>query len=399
MKIAASPPAPFVHRRPWLPTSFGFALFLVLVLAWQFRAAGPRKAEPSPSGSAWAIDPEATASLEGFLEDRRAAAPSQNDNRQFQRGIALGLYSQSPGYDYSGLLDEIADHNASRVSFFFNMYQEGKTSTAMDPLMSPAEQEAKVLRAVRQAHERGLEVMAFPLVLLSQPGKREWRGNIEPADVDLWFENYGAHLVRLARLMERHGGEAICIGSEFSSLEKYEGRWRELIAKVREVFTGEVIYSANWDHYEHVGFWDGVDAIGLSGYYELTRSKDPSLEELTASWTRIRDRILEWRAGVEGAPPIVFTEIGYANLDGTNVYPWDYTMQGEPDPAEQALCYEAFMRAWDGRPELEGVYFYNWFGFDTLEDTGYSPRGKPAAQLIRLWYGDLAARPGESARP
>ena len=77
------------------------------------------------------------------------------------------------------------------------------------------------------------------------------------------------------------------------------------------------------------------------------------------------------------------------NQDGANIHPWDYTGSAEPDPAEQALCYESFIRVWHGRPGFAGVFFYNWFGFDTLEDTGYSPRGKPAAQVIRAWYGRI----------
>ena len=165
------------------------------------------------------------------------------------------------------------------------------------------------------------------------------------------------------------------------------GRWRALIAEVRQVFSGELIYSSNWDHYDYVPFWDAVDAVGLSGYYELTRSKDPSLEELVTEWSRIRDRILRWREREGVTQPLVFTEVGYANQDGTNIYPWDYTADAAPDPEEQALCYEAFIRAWHGRPELAGVFFYNWFGFDTLEDVSYSPRGKPAAQILRAWYG------------
>ena len=173
-------------------------------------------------------------------------------------------------------------------------------------------------------------------------------------------------------------------------MEKETGRWRRLIAEVRRVYHGRLLYSANWDHYQRVEFWDALDLIGLSGYYELTRTPEPTFEQLAERWSRVRDKILGWRRERGLDRPIVFTEIGYANRDGANMAPWDYSRTGPPDPEEQALCYNAFIQAWHGVPELRGVYFYNWFGYDTIEDTGYSPRGKPAAKLIDVWYRHLS---------
>lgn len=403
MNTTAAPRSLPGHRRPWLPTSLGAAGLLMLLIAASFRNPAPEPAEtvePPLTSAVGPADEASTRSLREFLVANAAAlegAPP-TAGKPFQRGIALGLYSQSPDYDYSGLIDEIADHGANRVSLFFNMYQDRRASTKIEPLLRAEDQEAMLARAAAHAHERGLEVTVFPLVLLKQAGTREWRGNIDPEDLGRWFESYGGHIERLARLCETQGIEGLCIGSEFSSLEQHDARWRALIARARSVYSGEIIYSANWDHYEAVPFWDAVDRIGLSGYYELTKSKEPTLEELTRAWTGIRDRILGWRARAGLAPPILFTEIGYANLDGTNIYPWDYTMKGDADPGEQALCYEAFIRAWDGQPGFSGVFFYNWFGLGTREDTGYSPRGKPAARLIRTWYADLASR-GEPPQP
>lgn len=399
MSTAAGVPASPAHRRPWWPTSLGFASALVALLAWRLLAPPPQPAESRAIASAaWPVDESISASLESFLHGTADSPPPEPPPASFQRGVALGLYSQSLDYDYGHLIDEIADHGADSASFFFNMYQDGKTSTEMNPLTRLEDQEAMLTRAAARAHDRGLRVLAFPLVLLTNAGPREWRGNIAPDDLDLWFENYASHVLRLARVSEAAGIEAFCVGSEFSSLEQHEALWRGLIARVRTVFSGEVIYSSNWDHYDKVPFWDAVDQIGLSGYYELTKSKEPSLNDLTRAWEITREEILRWHASAAPATPILFTEIGYANLDGTNIYPWNYTMKGRPDPREQALCYEAFIRTWAGRPEIQGVYFYNWFGLDSLDDTGYSPRGKPAAHLLRLWYDSIADNgPGVTA--
>jgi len=376
------------HRRPWLPTSLGVTALLVALIAWRLASPPPPPSEPNAAAlsTAWPSDPAIMNSLSGFLEEQATAGDFSREAPDFHRGIALGLYSQNLHYDYGHLIEEIAEHEADSVSLFFNMYQDNRTSTKMAPLTELADQEAMLIRAARQAHDHGLKVLAFPLVLLTNAGPREWRGNLEPEDLDAWFESYGEHILRLARACEAEGIEALCIGSEFSSLEKHEDHWRALIEKVREVYSGTIFYSSNWDHYRKVPFWDAVDRIGLSGYYELTKSKEPALGDLTKAWSEVRKNILNWKKEVAPDTPLVFTEIGYANLDGTNVYPWDYTMEGPPDPREQALCYEAFIRTWTGEPGFGGVYFYNWFGIDSIEDTGYSPRGKPAAHLIRLWY-------------
>lgn len=384
-----------LHRKPWAVTSLGtlglgtFFLFLAL------RPASVEVEEPRPRTSRWPSDPAITASLVGFMAERYAeTAEVKAWSRDFERGIALGLFSKDIRYDYDDLLGEIREHDANWVSLFFNLFQENGTSTSIAPPTSIPEQERIIVQSAREAHALGLRVMAFPVVLLAEAGPKQWRGNLEPEDVGAWFAEYEAHLIRLARLAEREKIEAFCVGSEFSSLEKYEDRWRAVIAHVREVYSGRLIYSANWDHYAKVDFWDAVDAVGLSGYYELTRDKDATLDQLTDAWAFTRDKILAWHGANAPETPILFTEIGYANIDGTNLYPWDYTMAGDPDPAEQALCYEAFIRAWTGVDALQGVYFYNWFGLDTLEDTGYSPRGKPAAQVLRTWYSGLRQGPG-----
>ena len=366
-----------------------------------FRASAQGPDEKTVHGSAaWPVDEEAAASLRDFLQSARAVPPeSQGLETEssggraaappFKAGIALGLFSRNVDYDYDELIQEIGEHGAGWVALFYNMYQRNGTSSSMGPLTRIRDQERIIRRSAEQAHRRGLKVLSFPVVLLRRPREDEWRGNLAPRNVDRWFRNYGEHIVRLARLAEELKIEAFCVGSEFSSLELHGNRWRELIAQVRQVYSGEVIYSANWDHYQRMPFWNAVDAIGLSGYFELTRSTDPSLEKLTEEWTRLRKTILAWRGREQGSKPIVFTEIGYSNQDGTNMYPWDYAREAPPDPREQAMCYEAFIRAWHGQPGFGGAFFYNWFGFDSLTDTGYSPRGKPAAQLIKIWYGGL----------
>ena len=80
--------------------------------------------------------------------------------------------------------------------------------------------------------------------------------------------------------------------------------WDELIAAVRTVYSGELTYAANFDQYRAVGFWPGLDLIGINAYFPLRArpsgaSDASALEpELEASWRRILGEIRAFRAEV-----------------------------------------------------------------------------------------------------
>jgi hypothetical protein len=143
------------------------------------------------------------------------------------------------------------------------------------------------------------------------------------------------------------------------------------------------LYSANWDHYEDIKFWDAVDQIGLTAYYRLTESYEPKLSELVAAWAKIRAQVLAWQKTVN--KPLVLTEVGYPSLDGAARSPWDYTTGKAMDLEEQRLCFEAFRLTWQDVPELHGVYFWNWWGPTDGKNTWYTPHGKPAMGEIMKW--------------
>ena len=51
------------------------------------------------------------------------------------------------------------------------------------------------------------------------------------------------------------------------------------IAYVRQTFKGKLTYSANWDHYSGIGFWDDLDLIGMNSYWKLGDNKDVSVDD------------------------------------------------------------------------------------------------------------------------
>lgn len=321
----------------------------------------------------------------GWAQD---AAPSASFSLAV-RGLAVQLHRAEPGHDYRPHLVDLPALGASHVLLAVKFFQRDARSPA--PSRQPGRDlsDPDLLRVIAQARERGLSVILMPMLLLAEPGKDEWRGSLAPPDWGRWFEGYERVLLHWARLaQESQGVSCLVVGTELSSSEGQTERWRALIAKVRRVYGGALTYGANWDHYRQVGFWNDLDWVGLSAYYSLSRSEEPALDELTAAWGAVRDQLLAWRVEARVRPRLLFLELGYPSLRRCATTPWDYTTGAPVDLEAQHRCYQAFERAWARVPELGGVIFWEWWGEGGGEQDGsYSPRGKPALEVIKRVLG------------
>jgi hypothetical protein len=93
--------------------------------------------------------------------------------------------------------------------------------------------------------------------------------------------------------------------------------------------------------------------------------------------------------------PIIFTEIGYRSLDGANMAPWDWQAEGKVDLQEQADCYRAFFETfWKRYDWFSGVFWWYWETDPEqggLQDTDYTPHGKPAEAVLQEFFGAVTA--------
>ncbi|MCA9537368.1 MAG: hypothetical protein KC620_00690, partial [Myxococcales bacterium] len=131
----------------------------------------------------------------------------------------------------------------------------------------------------------------------------------------------------------------------------------------------------------------------ISVYPPLSAARSPSDGELVDGFRPFAERLRAWAARTNER--YLFTEVGYPALPTAAARPWDYRAAGPVDLAMQQRCYRALFRAWHADPRLAGVYLWNWFGPGGPADPGYSPRGKPALQVIRRWYMGSRARSKE----
>lgn len=290
---------------------------------------------------------------------------------------------------------EIAALGANSMTLSLSGYQDhaGSWRIRNDPERTPRPEDVARLVAVAQAN--GLRVILMPKILLSDPRGSEWRGRIQPPSWDDWFGQYRRFIVEWARLAEQTGVEVFVVGSELVSTETRTNHWLRTIADVRQVYNGQLAYSANWDHYSKLKFWPKVDLVGITTYYKLSEDPLPRVADMTEAWHPIKQRILDWQKKVR--KPLLFTEVGWASQPGCSIEPWNYYRHQSPSTEgleEQRRCYAAFVRVWADVPQLAGTIWWEWTDSPGgPDDFGYTPKGKPAERVLRDWFASQARHP------
>ena len=204
-----------------------------------------------------------------------------------------------------------------------------------------------------------------------------------------WFSSYEQFILHYADLAEKNNCEQFCVGVEYKGTVQREDNWRDIIEKVKEHYTGPITYASNWDNYQNINWWDAsaLDFVGIDAYFPLTEEADPTVDELKERWKKWGEEIESWQQRVNKS--IIFTEIGYCSLDGTNIEPWNWTYSDIVDLQEQADCYNATFQTFWNKEWLAGIYWWMW---DTDPDVGgpldksYTPYKKPAEGVVKKYY-------------
>jgi hypothetical protein len=336
---------------------------------------------------------------------RPAGAPISRQKTLQMRGFTMRLINPSDqGVQYYlEAIDEIADMGCTWINLSIATYQNDARAeriTLMNWNEVPSEK--NILRIIAHAKSRGMGVMLMPVVLLSNSGAKDWRGVINPANGtpeswDNWFAAYNSFITKCAQIARDGDVDIFCVGSELLSTETFRDRWINQIAQVRQIYKGKLTYSANWDHYEVVTFWDQLDYIGMNNYNELAGKTVP---DLVKAWQPIKDKVLKFTA--EKGKPFMFTETGWHNLDNTLKEPWNYVAEGKIDLNEQLLAFQGFIQAWKDLPRSQfmGAFIWEWephsnVTFGNPAKGSYCIKGTPSLETVQKWF----ALPDPSTRP
>ena len=212
------------------------------------------------------------------------------------------------------------------------------------------------------ARERGMSAMLIPHIAYWGT-KFLWRGEINFQTKEEWdrfFGDYQTWIVEMAKVAEAHGAQTFCIGLEFTYAQKFDARWRKIIAAIREVYHGKLTYGGNWDSFEEVTFWDALDYIGVLAYFPLTKTENPSRAEIAAAWDRKCAELTAF-SKAHGDKKILFVEIGYNVSARAAAEPWAFKMGGNHAEEVQQRCIDVALDLPLRCPTIAGMYWWKWF--------------------------------------
>lgn len=305
-----------------------------------------------------------------------------------RKGINLIIYYNDPYFEskVNQLLDSLARLGVNSVGVMLPFVQEQIDSSEVSPDASQSLSNANLAILIRAAKARGMSVMLRPVLdeqNLLQQNPQFWRGVLDPADISAWFDSYTRFLLPLATIAQKQGADMFSVGIELSSLEPYTDNWLTLIAQVRAVYSGELLYSLNWDRLTEDPplFLDALDDVGVDAFFPLTDvptgSLDPSVPDLAQAWTKWLGVTRAYMQDSRTPRSMIFTELGVRAQQGAFQRPYTWNTDTGPSGESQARYYDAACQA-TASLGLSGVYWWYTSLEPSPDMADFDPRGKPA---------------------
>ncbi len=326
--------------------------------------------------------------------------------KELHKGVCIVARRYSPSPE---AYDQLSDLNVNWISQTPFGWQQSVSDPHLEMRTARVmwgESDGGLAEVTSEARKRGIKTMLKPHIWIRDRSDGKWRGEIgfdTQEEWDQWWGDYKAFILHYAQVAEKNGMEAFCIGTELrSTVKEHPEKWRQLIGDIREVYGGQLTYSANWyKEFEEVTFWDLLDYIGVQAYFPLVGESDgrPDVETLKTAWRAHARKIaaLHDRIG----KPVIFTEAGYRSTADAAVSPWEWRTDAALDLDLRAICYEAMFQTFWHQPWFHGMYVWKWYPegeepsrpqrrrgrFERSRERDFTPQGKPATQVIARWYG------------
>lgn len=302
-------------------------------------------------------------------------------------------------------LDRLAALGLDSVVLPVSLHMRDRSSTDVRPgPLLRADGRARLGRMIDAAHARGMIAVLAPHLVLDDG---DWRGYLEPSDVDGFFRSYTHAVSALADVGERHCAEVLSAGTELKSLSKdprADEGFRHLVERLRARFSGELTYAANWDEVETVRHWALFDFASLNAFRPLAHEPGADDETLRAG-ALANQRALEPLARQTGRP-VWFLEVGFKTVPETHLRPWEWPTEVNAsalpyDEEAQARAYRAITWALHNSDAVGGAFFW-MVPSDPNDDEhpwrmeppqGFGFLGKPAEEVVRALAREKPQRP------
>jgi hypothetical protein len=227
-----------------------------------------------------------------------------------------------------------------------------------------------------------------------------WPGEVEMTtdlDWNLFFENYYQWISHYALMAEMYDVDVLCIGVEFTSATLgQESHWRGLINKLRNIYSGNLTYAANWgDEFENVTFWDQLDLIGLNCYYPLSNENQANQNELQQGFAAILNKVDKVKSRYN--KPLLITEIGFRSVEAPWIIPHEEAGDKNFSEHDQAKAYAAVFEVLAKSQAIDGIFWWKWptnMEHRSEEDRRFVPYSKKSEEVIEHWFKIMKPLPG-----
>lgn len=332
----------------------------------------------------------------------------------FVRGVQFqGKYRPSWKTRLPAALDELIKLHANWVvatpTWHFGRSQPGNNPPILEPNAENDMLWFDLHELAAQAGIRQLNLALYPSPAF-QIALDEWWAGAEKDDAwwDIFFDEYSSFALHHARFAQAADLPAIILGGAWvspalpggvlsqstqTSGEQVENgvsedtlagddslvappdaesRWRDLFAKVRAVYSGQILWALPAEQADQPPvFLDMVDGIYLEfNFAEGTRA---ALEAQGSSLELQLADLLD-----NHAAPLV-------NSSGKPIV-LAVTYPSNSDVVDQYLAYQALLQAVQERPWINGFVSQEYYPPAALLDRSGSLNGKPASELLAYWF-------------
>lgn len=243
---------------------------------------------------------------------------------------------------------------------------------------------------IHKLQENKVQIMLKPQIWIWQG---EFTGNLKMNSEEDWKsleDSYRIFILDFAKLAHDTNVGIFCIGTELEQfIINRPDFWIQLISEIKDIYKGKLTYAANWDEYKRVPFWNQLDYIGVDGYFPVSETITPTIEEAKIGWKHWKNEMQTLSSSVNRK--ILFTEFGYRSINFSGKEPWnsDHTLKGVNLEAQSNLFNALFEELWN-EEWFAGGYLWKWFidhdNVGGFENHMFTPQNKPVESVIRANY-------------
>ena len=301
------------------------------------------------------------------------------------------------------LVDRAKSDNLNHISIVVQYFQANLNDSNL--YLAPyAPSDEELNQALKYIKDQGMSSSIKMFIDVDYKNDNVWRAYIKPTNRQAWFDNYRSLVTKYGKIAENQSSTLFSIGTEMIELSRDDrspidtSNWNKIISELRSVYKGKITYGQNSygenEDINGIKFLNNLDVIGISAYYPLSSNPNSSVSDLKKAWQEIENnKILPLKAAYQ--KPIMFTELGYRNVDSTLDKAWLSTDSSDIyNESAQANAYQALIEYFKDKSYFTGWHIWH---FDTnispasSGDMSYSPLNKAAEKVLQNSYSAFSS--------